>query len=345
MNRPEAIDSTLLNWVGVYIYDLNVAGTPPQVGHILWGGGAWHHLAGSVKSGMVADVSGSTYAFLCSDITGDVEVFDMNIPAAPVFVTSIYSPDMFAQSWDARVQNDKLFTAWGRGGFTIHDLSTLPTPSLTVHQPYTGTPVINGGVRTVAPTPDGLKLVTGEYTLDGTVHLWDLSGTLTHEASWELGSGALLWTVRASNDFAFVAHLEDGMQVLDLRNGQTFNDVGCFDPDSGSPNGVWSGISDIEIDGTRLYLSHQTDGLYVVDFGDLVDITKAEWRRRKKELKVWATSTGQPDVILEVDGFGVMNWNRKRNRYELKLRGVNSNLGSVIVISSLTGEDTRTVVQ
>lgn len=342
MNRPEAVDSQLLNWVGVYIYDLNVVGPPPQVGYILWGGGAWHHLAGSVKSGTVAEVNGSPYAFLCSDITGDVEVFDMSLPSAPLYVTSILAPQIFSSSWDVRVQNDHLFTAWGRGGFTIHDVSVIGAPLLTRHQVYTGPATINGGVRTIAPTPDGTRVVTGEYTLSGHVRLWDVS-PIGPPLSWQLGSGALLWTVRTTNDFVYVAHLEDGIQVLDIRTPNQMTSVGCFDPSTGNPTGTWAGISDVEIVGTRLYASHQTDGLYVVDFGDEVVITKAEWRRRKKELTVWAESSGQPDVSLEVVGFGQMNWNRKRGRYELKVRNVASNPVTVGVVSDLTGAAIRTV--
>ena len=39
---------------------------------------------------------------------------------------------------------------------------------------------------------------------------------------------ALLWTVRATNDFAYVAHLEDGIQILDIRTPNQVTAVGCF---------------------------------------------------------------------------------------------------------------------
>lgn len=341
MNRPEAVDSQLLNWAGVYIYDLNVVGPPQHVGTILWGSAAWHHLAGSVLSGTVADVNGSPYGFFCSDITGNVEVFDLSVPAAPVFVTSVVSPGIFSSSWDVRVQNDYLFTAWGSAGFTIHDVTTIGAPQLTRHQVYTGPATINGGVRSITPTPDGLHVVTGEYTLSSHVRLWDIAPG--SPLSWQLGSGALLWTVRATNDFVYVAHLEDGLQVLDIRTPGQITSVGSFDPMPGTPAVTWAGISDLEIVGTRVYASHETDGLYVVDFGDQVVITKAEWRQRKKELTVWAESTGQPDVSLEVVGFGQMTWDHRRGRYQLKAGNVASNPGTVAVVSDLTGADLETV--
>jgi hypothetical protein len=345
MNRPEAVDSNLGNWVGVYIYDLSTPNAPIQVGELLWGGGAWYHLAGSVSAGIVADINGTPYAFLCSDITSSVEVFDMTSPATPIFVTSIYRPEPFATCSDVAVRGNHLYTAWGDGGFTIHDMSTPLLPFLEAHQVYTGPPTFNGGLRTISPTPDGTHVVTGEYTLSGTVRLWNVSNlaAISQEASWELGSGALIWTVRTTDRFAFVAHLEDGVQILDIQNRTQLNLVGCFDETAGSPSGIWSGIADIEVDGNTVYASHQTLGLIVFEFGDEVAITKAEWKRRKKELTVWATSSADSDTTLEVIGFGVMSWSNRKQRHELKILNVSSNPGTVYILSDLNGTDQEVV--
>lgn len=344
MNRPEGTDTILGNWVGMYIYDVTVPSSPVFEGYILWGGGAWHHLGGSLSAGTVVDIGLQTVAFVCSDISGDVEVFDVTNQSAPVHLASIYRPESFATPYDVQVNNGYLYTAWGSGGFTIHDVALPAAPVLDVHQPNLGPPTINGGVRTIAVTPDGSRIITGEYTLEGAIRLWTPATLPVTQADdkWTLGTGALVWTVRASNDFVYVAHLEDGVQVLDIR-GAGLNPVGSFDPDTGNPGVTWAGIADIEIDGNRIYCSHQNDGLYVFDFGDVVEITRAQWHSRKKELTVWATSSGQPSVNLEVDGFGAMVWNRKRQRYELKLRGVPSNPGGVIVYSDLVGFDASPV--
>ncbi len=354
MNRGEAVDPLLSNWVGLYIYDISVPSSPTLEGWLLWGGGIYHHLAGSVSAGTVEDVNGVPHAFLCSDITGDVEIFDVTDPSLPIYVTSVLSPGYFFQLSEVVVQDNRLFSAWGDGGFTIHDVSLLPlAPELILHQPYVGTPVINGGLRTLCPTPDGMHLVTGEYTLQGDVRLWDISSLGTDPQvnqglvqlldSWQLNSGALLWTIRATNDFAFVGHLEDGIQVLDIRDRLGLAPIGCFDPDTGGPVTTWSGIADVVVEGTRVYASHQSDGLYVVDFGDEVVITKAQWRKKKKRLTVWATATSQGDVTLELLGYGPMNWNSKRKRHELNVTGVTSNPGVVMVLSDLTGFDEATV--
>ena len=350
MNRGEAVDPLLNNWVGLYIYDIAVPNSPVLEGWLLWGGGIYHHLAGSVHAGTVADINGIPHAFLCSDITGDVEIFNVMIPSAPIFITSIFSPGYFSQACEVVVQNDRLFSAWGDDGFTIHDVALLPLqPDLVLHQPYIGAAVINGGLRTLCPTPDGNHLVTGEYTLQGDVRLWDISNLGTDAQvnqslvqlvdSWKLDTGAILWTVRATDDFAFVAHLEDGLQVLDIRDRSGLSTIGCFDPDSGSPVTTWAGIADVVVEGTRLFASHQTDGLYVVDFGGQVEITKAQWWNKKKRLTVWATASNQPDANLELVGYGPMAWNNKRKHYEKIVSNVSSNPGLVIVVSDLTGFD------
>ena len=158
------------------------------------------------------------------------------------------------------------------------------------------------------------------------------------------GKGASLCsTVRTTNDFAFVAHLEDGIQILDIRNPNQMTHVGCFDPDPQIPQTQWSGNADIVVEGNRIYASHQTEGLFVVDFGDSINVTRAEWRKRKKELKVYATSSGQPDITLTVVGYDQMTWKNKKNRYELKVKPVNSSPGTITVISNLVGEETASV--
>lgn len=78
---------------------------------------------------------------------------------------------------------------------------------------------------------------------------------------------------------------------------------------------------------------------------DVIDITKAEWNRKKNELKVEATSSGSPDAVLTVVGFGVMNYDSRKDKYKFRLKPVNSNPGTVTVSSDLDGSDTLTVRQ
>ena len=76
---------------------------------------------------------------------------------------------------------------------------------------------------------------------------------------------------------------------------------------------------------------------------DVVTITKAEWDPDKKKLKVQATSSAQPLAVLTVVDFGQMKFKSKKDRYELKVKSVNSSPGTVTVTSSLGGIATAPV--
>ncbi|MEE9466660.1 MAG: hypothetical protein V3W14_13915 [Candidatus Neomarinimicrobiota bacterium] len=73
---------------------------------------------------------------------------------------------------------------------------------------------------------------------------------------------------------------------------------------------------------------------------DEVRITKAEWKADRLELKVEATSSEQPDVTLEVVGFGEMIFKKGKYQYKVKPE---LNPGTVTVISSQGGSATATI--
>ena len=73
---------------------------------------------------------------------------------------------------------------------------------------------------------------------------------------------------------------------------------------------------------------------------DTVTIRKAEWKKKKKELKVEATSSQQPNAVLTVEGFGQMEF--KKDKYKLTVKKVD-NPGTVRVISSFGGSATKSV--
>lgn len=350
-NKGSAIDPNpdKGNWTGVYMYDVSNPATPVEVGAIVWGKHPWHHLGAWTQSGAVGLIAGVPHLFVCSSISTEVEVFDVSNPAVAVWKSTVFRPAWKA-SQETVYQDGKLYTAWGTEGFTIDDISTPDTPVRLGHQPYTGPSVVNGGLRTLCPTPDGQHVVTGEYTTQGDVRLWDVRnpGAITQVASWRLGTGALLWSVKASNDYAYVAHLEDGIRILDIRTRTALTPAGSFDPDPSAPVRTWAGIADIVLDGMMMYASHETRGLFNVLHDpnlpppDSVSVTTASYKSSKRELTVYATSTQQPTPTLTVAGFGPMTWVRRNNRYELVVRA-NSAPATVTVNSSAGGSRTATV--
>lgn len=87
------------------------------------------------------------------------------------------------------------------------------------------------------------------------------------------------------------------------------------------------------------------------DVGDLVTITKAEYRFSNSELNVEATSESGGTAELRVyDGgsdteYGVMAYDSKKDIYKLKVRSVSEPVGQVWVISSLNGFDSMDVTK
>jgi len=83
--------------------------------------------------------------------------------------------------------------------------------------------------------------------------------------------------------------------------------------------------------------------------GDVVTITKAEYKLRNGELNVEATSTGSPDAVLTVYdstgavNYGQMTYDSRKDKYKLKKRGVTDPGEFVMVVSSLGGSATKTV--
>jgi hypothetical protein len=75
---------------------------------------------------------------------------------------------------------------------------------------------------------------------------------------------------------------------------------------------------------------------------DTVVITKAEWKNAGRKLTVWATSTGAPQAVLTLVGYGTMTYDSANNRYTFVKNNTN-NPGTVTVTSSQGGSDTETV--
>ncbi|MHC4394689.1 MAG: fibronectin type III domain-containing protein [Planctomycetota bacterium] len=77
--------------------------------------------------------------------------------------------------------------------------------------------------------------------------------------------------------------------------------------------------------------------------GDVVTITKAEYRVRKSQLTVEAKSSQGGTAVLTVQGYGTMSYNRRKDKYKFSQRRVADPGGTVTVVSSLGGSYTASV--
>lgn len=76
---------------------------------------------------------------------------------------------------------------------------------------------------------------------------------------------------------------------------------------------------------------------------DTVSITKATYDSRRGILMVEATSSRQPDAVLDVVGYARMRWDSRKSLYRYSGRGVSNPGDFVTVTSSLGGSDTAAV--
>ena len=347
-NRGKAADPNpgKGNFTGVYMYDVSNPQAPVELGAITYGKRPNYHLGSTTQSGEVGLISGVPHLFVCSYMSGCVEIFNVSNPALAVWKSTVRRVSRGAK--ETVYQNGMLYTAWGTDGFTVHNVSNPALPVRTNRQVYTGpfTPQPEQGVRTLWPTPDGLHVVTGEYTTTSVVRKWAVNtqaGTTAEVATWRLGSKAYLWSVKATNNYAYVAHLEDGIRILDLSQGLA--SAGSFDPDPALAIRTWDGIADIALNGSTMYASHEQRGLFIVNHDpnqDTVTVSTATYQSSTNQLTIYATSTQQPNPTLTVTGLGAMTWNATNSRYELIVT-VPSAPVSVSVTSSAGSSAIKTV--
>jgi hydrogenase small subunit len=76
---------------------------------------------------------------------------------------------------------------------------------------------------------------------------------------------------------------------------------------------------------------------------ETITIKKAEYRPDKKELRVEATSTRQPEAVLTLAGYGQMTWLSDKNLYQFRKEEIAQPSGTITVSSSFGGSATTPV--
>jgi parallel beta-helix repeat protein len=172
-------------------------------------------------------------------------------------------------------------------------------------------------------------------------------GTPVNDAPQFTSTAVTTATEDAAYSYAITTSDADGDSVTitatTLPSWLTLTDTGGGTATlSGTPTNDEVGVHSVDLEVTDGDLSGtQSFTITVSSSSDVVTITRAEYKLARQELKVTATSSGQPNAVLTVEGLGPMIW--KNNRYEFKKRPVSSP-GTVTVTSDFGGSATATVV-
>ena len=336
--------------VGLYMADVSDPDAPVEVGRLEWGMGAWYHLAGSSSTLHVEERGLQRIAYIGSEITGALEIFDVTVPSAAVFLETIQDPmglSYNSKPHEAKTYGNLLVTTWVAGGFTIHDVSNPAVPVQLIHQ-YTAGDWIYDAALNAAGTH---LLVSHAPTGTSTVRIYNLAGltnpvpTIALAGTYISPSAALLHNFSVSGKYAYVSSFTDGVRVLDIGNPAAPVQVGWYDTNPTTSAKSATGGYGVQVVGNNVFLSHSTGGLYVIDFVDTITITKAEWKKGTKVLTIEATSSAAPSTTLTVAGFGAMTYSGTTGRYTLVQSGVLTKPATATVTSSIDGTATRIVIK
>jgi choice-of-anchor B domain-containing protein len=321
---------------GVFMYDISNPAAPFEIGRIEWGAGAWYHLGANAHNLYIDATGNNVIAYVASITSSAVEVFDLTTPAAPVWLSTITPPmgnyGFPGSAHEIVVWGNLCISTWLSGGFTIHDVSNPAAPQLLSYQQY-------GSAYTYHawPTDDGLHLCTTDANQSLGLKIWDISNPSQpfQVGTWTGSSSARMHNVMIEGDLAYISYFQDGLRVVDISNRSNPRQIASFDTDPASSSSAVTGSYGIYPFNNEIYLTHSSNGLYVLGLADQVQITSAFWSRSARTLTVYATSSLSPFAELELNGYGPMTFQPNNNRYEITVSAqrkprsisINSDLG------------------
>lgn len=204
-----------------------------------------------------------------------------------------------------------------------------PSHTYTQGGNYTVTLVVNDSIENSDPDTAEVNVTeindfpvadagNDQSDLVGVILVFDGSGSSDEEEpifsyDWDFGDGD-----SGSDQVVEHSYVADGDFVVTL----TVRDVGGLTD---------SDIANVHID--------------PVSTTDTVNIIKAEYRKTKSSLTVEATSSEGGTAALTLDGYGSMDYNSRKDKYKLTVKGVTTKPDSVTVTSSEGGFDTVTVTE
>ncbi|MEQ8762561.1 MAG: hypothetical protein RL885_01450 [Planctomycetota bacterium] len=352
IDQSGVVDSNLGNFVGAYIYDVSTPAVPVLVNTLLWGdlNTPWSWRGAMSHNATLADIGSQTFLFVSSLITSGVEIFDVTDPQNIAWRAVVNPPILGAGAHDVSVRGTTLYTTWLQHGFTLHDLSALPTLS-GIGDPYGPQSVPQLGWHSysgaythgISPTANGSHVCTTDRYNGGRLRIFDVQSpsSITQVAEVVGSASTFPNNVDVEGDRACVSWFEDGLRIIDIADPAQPRMLGWYDTTPAAPSGnrAEGGFGVVANGSIGAYLTDCTGGLFVIDIQDEVTITSATYKKRNGEITIVAKSTASPGAVLTAVGHGVLTYQPGSNEYR-GVFAVPSKPGSVTVTSSLGGEDT-----
>jgi len=195
-----------------------------------------------------------------------IRIIDIVSPENPLELSMINTANNGADAHDAFAQDSVLYIAEG-GSPTVgfFDVSDPSNPFLIQRLTIPAA----GYVHQVWVTQDNHYMVTTEETANHTVKLWNIQDINNISLSDEyLGGSHLAHNAYLKRDYAYIAHYESGLKVVDISDPNNIVEVGYYDTypqgETSNFNGAW-GTYPFFSSGKILISDIQT-GLYVVYF-------------------------------------------------------------------------------
>jgi choice-of-anchor B domain-containing protein len=214
------------------------------------------------------------YLYLANQSSDIIKVFDVSLPAFPVFVRDIVTPNS-GRIHDVTTLGTRLYAAdIGAGQSTyIYDVTDIGTSAPTLLGEVPSGPASHASWA----TSDGTILVVTQERLDGQVVIFDISNPASpvllstmDRTSLELDGSSPHNPVIFDDTLLFISWYEAGMVAVDISDPANPIRVGHFQTYGGhffGFDGNWGVYPLLGLD--RVLLSDLRDGFYVVDATDL----------------------------------------------------------------------------
>lgn len=214
------------------------------------------------------DEDGYAYiAIQTGQAAGDMRIFDVRTPTAPVEVGVFFHPNVgqgFIESHDIYARQDTAYVAYVEGGLVVLDVTDRSNPQQLSLVNYPGNFTHN-----VWTTEDGRYALTTDEVTNGHLKIWDLHDlqNVSLVSEYESRPGIIIHNVHVKGDFAYISYYVDGLRVVDISDITQPTEVGYYDtylPAGQGFNGDW-GVYPYFASGS-IVLSDLNSGLYVVRF-------------------------------------------------------------------------------